>query len=449
MSDQPQTPRTLRSPDWAQARQAAFDAAAALPPHWLPLGETVGETLAEDLRAERPVPHYTSSAMDGWAVNGPGPWRINRGEYEQIDQRVAWARTEEPQLKPPRSLAVGEAAPIVTGGLVPFSTSAVLRSEWGLEDGDSLRLSPEAPEGAPEEGQNLRRAGREAETGELLIRAGTRLTPGHVAFAATTGLDMLPLLRRPRVTLLLTGDEVDEDGVPEPGRVRDAFGPQLPQFVHLLGGQVDAVHRVGDDREQMLERLTGSAVGAESVLDSRAQLIITTGGTGRSTADHLRPSLEDSGAHLLIDELGLRPGHPALLARMPEDGPFVLGLPGNPLAAMTTLMLLGAPLLAGLGGNVIPPLTTVRLTRELPASKTDRLAPGLAFVAGAAVSGTTITDLSEGADAQGTELPSAVALSRAGSDQLRGFSQANVLLLIPAGGVRPDEPVQALPLPWL
>ena len=79
-------------------------------------------------------------------------------------------------------------------------------------------------------------------------------------------------------------DEVDEDGVPEPGRVRDAFGPQLPQFVHLLGGQVDAVHRVGDDREQMLERLTGSAVGAESVLDSRAQLIITTGGTGRSTA---------------------------------------------------------------------------------------------------------------------------------------------------------------------
>ena len=203
MSDQPQTPRTLRSPDWAQARQAAFDAAAALPPHWLPLRETVGETLAEDLRAERPVPHYTSSAMDGWAVNGPGPWRINRGEYEQIDQRVAWARTEEPQLKPPRSLAVGEAAPIVTGGLVPFSTSAVLRSEWGLEDGDSLRLSPEAPEGAPEEGQNLRRAGREAETGELLIRAGTRLTPGHVAFAATTGLDMLPLLRRPRVTLLL------------------------------------------------------------------------------------------------------------------------------------------------------------------------------------------------------------------------------------------------------
>ena len=116
---------------------------------------------------------------------------------------------------------------------------------------------------------------------------------------------------------------------------------------------------------------------------------------------------------------------------------------------MTTLMLLGAPLLAGLGGNVIPPLTTVRLTRELPASKTDRLAPGLAFVAGAAVSGTTITDLSEGADAQGTELPSAVALSRAGSDQLRGFSQANVLLLIPADGVRPDEPVQALPLPWL
>ncbi|WP_144794736.1 molybdopterin molybdotransferase MoeA [Kocuria palustris] len=449
MPEQQKTPAALRRPDWATARQAAYDVAAPLPPHWLPLEETVGETLAEDLRAERPVPHYTSSAMDGWAVHGPGPWRINRGRLEEVDQRLAWARTEEPRLEPATSIAPGEAAPIVTGGLVPEGATAVLRSEWGIEDGEQLGLSPQAPEDAPREGQHLRRAGREAETGELLIRARTRLTPGHVAFAATTGQDMLPLLRRPRVTLLLTGDEVDEAGLPEPGRVRDAFGPQLPQFIHQLGGQVDAAHRVGDDREQMLERLSGSATGAEGLLDSRAHLIITTGGTGRSTADHLRPSLESSGAQLIIDELGLRPGHPALLARMPDDGPYVLGLPGNPLAAMTTLMLLGSALLAGLGGNVIPPLTEVALTRSLPASTTDRLAPGLAFVAGAAVSGATITDLSEGAAARGTELPSAVALSRAGSDELRGFSQANVLLVIPADGVRPGEPVQALPLPWL
>lgn len=439
----------LHHASWGAARAAAYEAAAPLPPHWLPLDETVGETLAEDIVAERPVPHYTSSAMDGWAVNGPGPWRLELGELEELDQRLAWARTEEPQLQPVTALEQGAAAPIVTGGLAPTGTTAVLRTEWGFLEGGQLHVAPEAPAGAPEVGQNLRRAGREAVTGDLLLRAGTRLTPGHIAFAAMTGQDMLPLQRRPRVTLLLTGDEVDESGLPEPGRVRDVFGPQLPQFIHMLGGQVDAVHRVGDDREQMLERLSGHSTGPESVLDSRAHLIITTGGTGLSTADHLRPSLEATGAELIIDELDVRPGHPALLARLLDGGPFVLGLPGNPLAALTSLMLMGAPLLAGLAGGAIPPLATVALTRPHPGSAKDRLVPGIAFVAGAAVSGSTITDLVDGDASLDAGLAKAVALSHTGASQLRGFSQANVLLVIPRDGSQPGEPIAAMPLPWL
>lgn len=450
MDEQPQQEQTtLHHAAWDAARDAAYRAAGPLPPHWLPLIETVGETLAEDIRAERPVPHSTTSAMDGWAVRGPGPWELHLGDLEELDQRVAWARTEEPRRLPVTELAPGQASRIVTGGLVPEGATAVLRSEWGREDGERLLLGPEAPAGAPEEGRNIRPAGNEAVPGDLLLRAGTRLNPGHVALAAVTGQDMLPLLRRPRVTLLLTGDEVDESGIPGPGRVRDAFGPQLPQFIHLLGGQVDAVHRVPDDRQEMLERLSGTATGAESVLDSRAHLIITTGGTGGSSADHLRASLEEREARFLVDELDLRPGHPALLARLPEGGPFVLGLPGNPLAAMTSLMLLGAPLLAGMGGGGIPPLTTVSLARGIPASRTPRLIPGLALVVGAAVSGSTITELAHGELGASSALPSAVALSRSGSQQLRGFSQANVLLIIPRDGALPGEPVQAMPLPWL
>lgn len=452
MTDPSQTPlpdpagdATVKHAAWDQARYAAHAAARPLPPQWLPLHETVGETLAEAVTAMAPVPHYSSSAMDGWAVRGDGPWEIVTPQPEEEDPRLTWARTGDEPLGRVKSLGDHQATAIVTGGLVPEGTTAVLRSEWGKESEGRLRLGDAAPAGAPAPGDHIRRAGEEAAAGDVLLSAGSRLNPAHIAFAAVAGQDMLPVRRRPRVTLLLTGDEVDEAGVPEPGRVRDAFGPQLPQFVHLLGGHVDAVHRLGDDLEVLTERLTVPETGADSILDSRAQLIITTGGTGSSSVDHLRRALADSGAHLIVDELALRPGHPALLARMPEDGPFVLGLPGNPLAAMTALMLLGGPLLAGFGGAALPPTTTVSLTDAVDPFKAVRLVPGLAAMSSAAL----------GADPlaahpwAGSPLPSATALAYAGASMLRGFSQANVLLVIPADGVPRGGTVVAVPLPWL
>lgn len=442
MTDATALPTTLSHASWDQARAAAHAAAAPLPEQWLPLNETIGETLAQDVTAQVPLPHYSSSAMDGWAVNGSGPWEIVVPTPEEDDPRLTWARTGHEPVERVKSLGVSQATAIVTGGLVPEGTTAVLRSEWGTEQDGQLALNDAAAPGAPTPGDHIRPAGEEASAGDVLLTAGARLNPAHIAFAAVTGQDMLPVRRRPRVTLLLTGDEVDEAGVPEPGRVRDAFGPQLPQFVHMLGGQVDAVHRLGDDLEVLTERLTVAETGAESVLDSRAQLIITTGGTGGSSVDHLRTALADAGAHLIVDELALRPGHPALLARMPDDGPFVLGLPGNPLAAMTALMLLGAPLLAAFGGAGLPPTVEVSLTSEVDSYKSVRLLPGLT-----ATSAATLTNNAH--PWARSSAPSAAALSYSGASMMRGFSQANVLLVIPAEGVPEGGTAVALPLPWL
>lgn len=442
MTDATAMQPTVSDATWDQARAAAHAAASPLPEQWLPLNETVGETLAQDVTAQVPLPHYSSSAMDGWAVNGPGPWTVLVPEPEQDDPRLTWARTGHEPVERVRSLGTNQATAIVTGGLVPEGTTAVLRSEWGTEQDGQLALNNDAAAGAPHPGEHIRPAGEEAAVGDVLLTAGARLNPAHIAFAAVTGQDMLPVRRRPRVTLLLTGDEVDEVGLPEPGRVRDAFGPQLPQFVHLLGGQVDAVHRLGDDLEVLTERLTVPETGAESVLDSRAQLIITTGGTGGSSVDHLRTALAHAGAHLIVDELALRPGHPALLARMPDDGPFVLGLPGNPLAAMTALMLLGAPLLAAFGGAGLPPTVEVSLTREIDAFKSVRLLPGLAATSAA-------TLVSEAHPWARSSTPSAAPLAYAGANMMRGFSQANVLLVIPSEGVAEGGNAVAIPLPWL
>lgn len=439
---------TLNQATWDQAREAAHAAATPLPAQWLPLNETVGETLAEQVTAATPLPHYASSAMDGWAVRGSGPWTVVAPTPEEADPRLTWARTGDEPVGRVKSLGDGQATSIVTGGLVPEGATAVLRSEWGRERAGRLELNDDA--GEIQSGSHIRPAGEEAAVGDVLLTAGSRLNPAHIALAAVTGQDMLPVRRRPRVTLLLTGDEVDEAGMPEPGRVRDAFGPQMPQFVHLLGGQVDAVHRLGDDLEELTERLTVPATGAESVLDSRAQLIITTGGTGGSSVDHLRRALQDVGAHVLVDELALRPGHPAVLARMPDDGPFVLGLPGNPLAAMTALMLLGAPLLAGFGGAGLPPTVEVSLTRAVDPFKSVRLVPGLADTSAATLAASA--DPAGGSQAHPwarASLPSAAPLTYAGANMLRGFAQANVLLVIPAEGVAEGGSVVAVPLPWL
>ncbi|MFD1214961.1 molybdopterin-binding protein, partial [Arthrobacter sp. GCM10027362] len=184
----------------------------------------------------------------------------------------------------------------------------------------------------PPAGRHIRPAGEETRAGETVIAAGTVLNPAHLAIAAVCGHDELPVLRRPEVALLLTGDEVVTAGIPAPGKVRDTFGPALPAIIRRLGGVASRTVRLPDDFGTMLAAVRGCG----------ADVVVTTGGTGHSQADHLRPVLAELGARILVQSIRMRPGHPALLARLPDGRPLV-GLPGNPLAAIMALLTLGAP----------------------------------------------------------------------------------------------------------
>src|SRR5688500_6419509 len=200
---------------WDGARQSAFDCAAPIPAAPVPRREAPGRTLAEDITAVQDMPHYASSAMDGWAVNGSGPWII---------------------AEPGQRLAPHQASVIVTGGLLPPGAKAVLRSESGVMATDDeglpvLALGGSARPGEPRNGQHIRKAAEEADAGEVLVKAGTVLNPAHVALAALAGYDTVQVLGKPVVKLLLTGSEVVEHGLPEPGKVRDTFGPQLAGVV--------------------------------------------------------------------------------------------------------------------------------------------------------------------------------------------------------------------------
>lgn len=387
---------------WPEARRISFAAASALPPESVALHDAIGRHLADDVDALCDLPHYASSAMDGWAVAGAGPWLLPGAD-------VAWA---DGHAAPSGTLEPGHAAVILTGGVIPRGATAVLRSEHGRVDGSTLAVID--PVTAPRPGEHIRVEGEEARRGDTLIAAGTVINPIHIAVAAAGGHDELVVAPRPRVGLILTGDEVVESGIPGPGRVRDSFGPQLPEVIRMLGGRVIHSHRLLDELVPLVETIAG--------LD--ADVIITTGGTGHSGADHLRAALDRLGARYLIDGVAMRPGAPSVVARL-ADGRFVVGLPGNPLAAMIGLLTLAWPLLAGLQGAPEPALGSARLAVDLIGdARRTSLAP-YALVGGAAV------------PSQWT-----------GASMLRGLADAHGVLVCPPSGADAGTIVTVLPLPW-
>jgi molybdopterin molybdotransferase len=142
------------------------------------------------------------------------------------------------------------------------------------------------------------------------------------------------------VAILITGDELLDSGLPRPGHVRDALGPMLPTWIADLGGRSHPPLRVPDDAARL----------RDEVEDADADLIVTTGSTAAGASDHLRQVLISLDARWLVDGVAVRPGHPMMLARL-SDGRFVLGLPGNPLAAISGLLTLGMPLLDAMQGR--------------------------------------------------------------------------------------------------
>ncbi|MFC8039093.1 molybdopterin molybdotransferase MoeA [Paenarthrobacter sp. NPDC057355] len=396
---------------WQEARQRAFDVATPIPSGPVPLKAALGRTLASDALAVQDMPHYASSAMDGWAVNGSAPWILS---------------------EPGQRLAPHQASPIVTGGLVPPGAKAVLRSESGVITTDDdglplLGLGGTAKPGEPRNGQHIRKAAEEAAAGDVLLKAGTVVNPAHIALAALAGLDHLDVVGKPLVRFLLTGSEVVERGVPQPGQVRDTFGPQLGPVVELLGGIAGEQLRVGDSYEEWLAALqdTEPAPGdPDAEAEPPADVVISTGGTGRSGTDHFRRAVAELGGQLLIDGIAMRPGHPAVLAELP-DGRFVVGLPGNPLAAMMALFTIGAPLLAALGHSHLDDVG------EVPCGTTIDAEPGR-------------TRLMPFKLVYGLASPA----QHSGPGMMRGLAGADGVMVVPPHGVQLGEPVPAFPLPW-
>ena len=311
---------TLIEPSWDQARSASASLGKVGPIEKLPISHLLGRTLAVDAKALVELPTYETSAMDGYVVAGNGPWKL-------IGEIKAGAPFKG-------SLKNGEALGIATGAVIPDGAFGVLRWENATVEEDYIS-------GETTERKDFRPAGQEAEQNEVLIKKGTVLTPGMVGLIAAAGYDEIEVAMKPKVALLLLGDEIQLTGLPKDGYVRDSLGPQIPGWFEKLGCEVVHVDYVSDQLD-----LTIAAIDKAS---KNFDLVATTGGTADGPRDFLKSAIEKLKGKIHVDKVAVRPGHPQVLAEV--NGKPLIGLPGNPQSAVVALMTLGQPLINSILGR--------------------------------------------------------------------------------------------------
>ncbi|MCS3780482.1 NTP transferase domain-containing protein [Tsukamurella ocularis] len=272
-----------------------------------------GAVLAEPLVAAAPFPPFDQSAMDGWAVAGPAPWR-------PVDGAALAGHAAPP-------LAAGTAVRIATGARLPAGADRVVRDEEIELDGAFLTCTDRLR-------NDVRSTGSAWPAGATLAPAGAAIDPSLVSLARAAGVAAISARGPVRIRLHTSGDEVGAAG--RAGLPETARGPVTALF-EASGARVLRGHHLPD----------APASFRVALLPDGADVVAVIGATGRGAADRLRGALAEAGATLLIDGVDVRPGGSLLVATVP-DGPVVLGLGGNPMAAMLGAALLAWPLRAAL-----------------------------------------------------------------------------------------------------
>ncbi|RLP07606.1 molybdopterin molybdotransferase MoeA [Propionibacterium australiense] len=304
------------------------------------LDECLGLVLARDVTALLPVPPFTNSAMDGFAVRHADV----AGACAEHPARlpvIADVPAGDPAATP---LRAGTAERIMTGALMPAGADTVVR----VEDTDHPAGTADAPgtvtiHAAPEPGANVRHAGEDVAAGDPVLGAGSLLDAACLAAAASVGHTALHVHPRPRVGVLATGSELRAAGEPlAPGQIPDSNSPLLAGLVREAGGELVAAGRVPDDPA----RLTGLLAGWPSL-----DLVVTAGGISEGAYEVVRRALAGDGAR--FHHVAQQPGGPQGVATAQVAGrpTPVLCLPGNPVSVWVSFHVYVAGALRVLAGR--------------------------------------------------------------------------------------------------
>jgi molybdopterin molybdotransferase len=312
------------------ARRAVLEHAERLEAEEVALDDALARVLAADAVAPSDLPPFSSSGMDGFAVQAadtsgaPARLRI-----------VGESRAGSPA---PVAVAEGTAIRVSTGAQMPDGADAVVRQEI-TEAGEEEVVVLEAV--AP--GNDVRYAGEDIPSGATILHAGTLLGAAEIGGLALVNIARPQVVRRPRLALVSTGDEIVDPGrALRPGEIRDANRPALTAAARAAGADVIASLRVGDDRDRTIAALEEALQGAD--------IVATVGGVSVGPHDHVRPALESLGARQVFCRVSLKPGGQVCFY-VAADGTLVFALPGNAASALTAFRVLVVPAIYGLLGR--------------------------------------------------------------------------------------------------
>jgi molybdopterin molybdotransferase len=363
----------------------------------VPLADAGGRILFEEVRATAPWPLFDYSAMDGYAAalatfSGDGPWTLPvRGE-----SRAGGA---------PEALAPGALMRIFTGAPMPAGADLVIMQENVTRKGDDAEVAQR-----PRAAQHVRRKGEDLEAGAVALEAGTRLGPVQLSLLAMLDHATAAVAELPRVIIVPTGDELRAPGeAGAVGSIPESNAVALRSMAAACGAAVRVVSPARDESG-------GLAADLAAALEA-SDVVITIGGVSVGDHDLVRPTLERLGVEIDLYKVAIKPGKPLTVGvrgRGTDRPVVVLGLPGNPVSALVTFAMFGAPLLRAWQGHPTP--LPSALPAELGAAV--RHAPGRLELVRATL------------DRSGARLVATPVAAQA-SGALFGLAHAHALLEIP------------------
>jgi len=331
-----------------EAKQRILSAFTRLPPVLVPLSEALGRVLAEDVTARLTQPPVAMSAMDGYAVRAADVAKVPV-TLRQIGSAPAGGAFDG-------AVGPGECVRIFTGGPVPRGADAIVIQEDTSADGPNITIK----EGV-QPGRYVRPAGLDFKAGEVGLVAGRLLDARDIGFAAAMDHAWLKVVRKPRIAIISTGDEVVLPGDPRgPNQIVSSNGPSLAAFVTAAGGEPVSLG-IAPDSAHALQAMVDGARGAD--------LVVTTGGASVGDHDLVRSALGERGLVLDFWQIAMRPGKPLIFGRI-GDTPL-LGLPGNPVSTLVCALVYLRPAIhrmLGLSDAQDAKRASARLGRDLEAN---------------------------------------------------------------------------------
>jgi molybdopterin molybdotransferase len=316
----------------SDALAAVLAGAEPLPEEMISLDEAYHRVLARDVVARRTQPPQAMSAMDGYAVRAADAATID-SELTVIGE-VAAGRPFE------GTVGAGEAVRIFTGGVVPFGADAVVIQEDTVAAGKRITIKEAAIAG-----RHIRPAGVDFREGDVLLRKGSRLTERDLALAAGMNHPHLAVVRRPKVAILATGDELVMPGTtPGHGQIVYSNGYALHALARSEGAETIDLGIAADTLE-------ATTAGIRRARESGADVLITTGGASVGDHDLVQQALRDEGIAMAFWKIAMRPGKPMMHGRLGAMG--VIGLPGNPVSSYVCAFLFMVPLIRALSGRSV------------------------------------------------------------------------------------------------